>query len=237
MDIHSYDNVEEAFPIVKDLFENKWHTSFEYNYKDMIRFTGSDLPEDISSNSLFGAYVYYIMTLYDIVAYRSPRDILPMDIVAEAIEWDSNGGQCIYLASLLYALFLEDKIVKEDQMVFCQGMYMHMCREDFPMGFLLGGEHSGLHAWIEVKGAVVDISIRQEEDFFDFKDEPYIMGKVPDGLTMMGYKETKDVAKRYCRDAAKKANTYYLEWLNKHRIAAHENFLKYLENELRSAKG
>lgn len=237
MEMSGYNDKSEALELAKTWFKDNWKTSSDYQISDPKTFKGAPLPEELRKNVHFKSGIYYISFLYEIVsAYRKHDPLIPDSIIKELFWWEKRGGQCIYLSALLYALFLEGRVAKEQDMQFCQGVHMHKCREDNPIGLMMGKEHAGLHAWITVKDAVIDISIRQEELFFDFKGTPIVAGEAPEGLNYYGFVETKDVAKGYCRDSAKEAGTYYLDWIKEHRLVASKVYSDFLEKRINEFK-
>lgn len=93
------------------------------------------------------------------------------------------------------------------------------------LGQFLGKTQYELHVWLELRGAILDIAIKQEEQFFEFKEKPFITGKVPEGLELIGYREVTKTAKDYARTAAKSNGMKYNDWIAMHSRAATKAYL------------
>jgi hypothetical protein len=173
---------------------------------------GKDLKPSIVTQSQFVPIWTYIEELYmDLYNYK-----LKMKWIDEIQHWEEKGGLCIMLSVLTYALFQKTGVANEQEMRFVQGYYQHKSRTDSWIVSMLPQNHIGLHAWITIQGAVVDISIRQEEQFFDFGSTPFIAGKVPEGMTMTGFSEPKKTVNKYIELFAKKAKLSPEQWLDRH---------------------
>lgn len=230
MFIKTGDN-QEALDWIITEFEQNWIVGLDYREENPISFKGKELSEDIKRDAFFQKNIFYIRKLYSFISYEEDGEELPIFAKKEITRWEHNGGQCIYLSALLYSLLLHDKVADAASMCLCQGYYNHMCREDNLLGMMMGKEHRGLHAWLELNEAVIDISIRQEENFFDFKGRPIILGEVPEGLSLIGYKETHKTAKDYGRTIAREGGTVYLEWIKDHSLAASRLFLDFMKRK------
>lgn len=220
------DNVEEK---VLTFFEEKWKTTFRDNHKTLKKFKGSKYDSSyLLKQPLVYHFTMYIRDIYYYITHVNTIGEIPKHVKNEIAEYERKGGQCIYLSVLLYNM-LHRKGIGNGSLKYCQGYYSHRCREDNPLGRLLGEYHMGLHAWVELNHSVIDISIKQEDTFFDFKDEEFIFGEVPEGLRFIGYEETHIVAKEYARDIAKFSEMNYFEWIDSHIQAAINNSEVYLE--------
>jgi hypothetical protein len=220
------DSTDEAMlEKIIERYNNDWLVGFNYSKATPIYFAGMDLDESIKRNPFFQKNIYYIMHLYEYTSYQDQGEKLPDFAKKEMTHWEQIGGQCIYLSALMYCLLVHDKVVHETEINLCQGLYKHKCREDNPLGMLFGEEHKGLHCWLEVKDAIIDVSIRQEEAFFDFKGSPLVIGKLPEGLSFIGFRETRKTAKDYGRKIAKENGHKYQEWIAAHSVAATKLFL------------
>lgn len=218
--IFQIESKEEIF----NYFNTHRITSFDYENGTPESFKGSMLDDDLARNPFLQKNLYYIMNIQDYIQYPKGNE-LPEMTVKEATRWDKDGGQCIYLSALLYCLLVNDKVVSPEDIHLCQGYYEHDCREDNLIGMMMGETHVGLHAWLELKGSIIDISIAQEHEFFDFKDKPFILGEVPEGMNLIGFRETNNTAKNYCRRIAKESGTVYLDWIKFHSQTATNMFL------------
>lgn len=229
MEIHNINDLESGMQLVKSMYKEKFITSFDYESKEMERFYGVKPNESLLKNIDFISNLSYIGFLFEIIGEWSfAKTDLPKPLANELLEWEQDGGQCIYLSFLLYALLRHDGI-SDSNITYCQGMYWHKCREDNPMAKVFGENHSGLHAWLEVKGAIVDISIGQEEEFFDFRGPAIVLGELPSGLDYYGFREAKSTPKEYARKAARKMGKTYVEWVSTHKREALKRYIDHLE--------
>lgn len=222
--LYTQDEDVDSLDWVIRKFEEDWIVGLDYKKETPISFKGEELSGDIKRDAFFQKNIFYIMELYSYVSYEKDGAELPIFAKKEITRWEQKGGQCIYLSALLYSLLLHDKVADATSMSLCQCYYAHMYRADNPLGMMMGKEHRGLHAWLELNNGVIDISIRQEEYFFDFKGQPIIIGKVPEGLSLIGYKETHKTAKDYGRMIAREGEAVYLDWIKNHSLAASRLF-------------
>ncbi|BFH15222.1 hypothetical protein J6TS7_34080 [Paenibacillus dendritiformis] len=77
---------------------------------------------------------------------------------------------------------------------------------------------------------MIDISIGQEAHFFDFKRAPWIIGKVPNGMSLVSYREDRKTVKEYGRLIARQSGLVYLDWIKKHDLEASSLFLNFLNS-------
>lgn len=223
-------DLEDGIKKVSKMFGEKWSTGFNYDKAEPIFFKGNPLDYSILRNAFFQKNLYYISRLFEFIDFHKSYDGEDLSELEkkEMIKWEKNRGQCIYFSVLLYSLLVYDKVLHESEISYCQGMYKHDCRADNPLGrMIFGEEHAGLHAWIEANGGIIDISIGQEEQFFDFGEKPFILGEVPNGFDLVGFRETTKTVKDYARNIAKDAGMKYETWLQYHSINATKLFLKY----------
>lgn len=219
---------------ILDFFNTDWISSFDYTAGTTTTFKGSTLNKDLARNPFFHKNLHYVMDIQNYIQdfMARPRDSkLPKMTLDEITTWERNGGQCIYLSALLCELLLYDKVVSPDDIYLCQGYYKHECREDNAIGMLMGKTHIGLHAWLEIKGSIVDISIAQEDQFFDFKGQPFILGEAPEGMDLIGFKEPRETAKNYCRKIARENGSVYLDWIKMHSQSSTRRFLEMMKNK------
>ncbi|MEC2129338.1 hypothetical protein P9G84_10195 [Brevibacillus centrosporus] len=214
--MHSEDNDRTKEKIV-ETFLDRWITGYDYRKATPESFKGKDIPAHIANHPMFYASIIYMETLYKAVTHGDFDDIDQV-VKDELISWESKGGQCIYLSTLLYMLLLYHELGTENNLSYVQGYYIHLLREEYRSlkVQILPPVHGGLHAWIVLDGSVMDISIRQEEDFFDFQGKPFILGKVPEGLNLYGYREVRKTPKSYARMIAKGSGMKVEDWVQNH---------------------
>jgi hypothetical protein len=128
---------------------------------------------------------------------------------------------------------MEFEVLKENQLYLVQGYYRHDAREDNPFATLFGSSQAGVHAWLNIKDAVYDLSIGQEKTVFDFKGTPFILGKVPEGMDLRGFVEPRKVVKEYQEKFAKAQNMSIREWTLQHKLL----FVDFAEKEIEEQYG
>lgn len=248
--ISSVDNDRTKEAIV-ERFLDRWITGYDYRKATPETFYGKDIPAHIADHPMFYASIIYVETLYRQAMLRhscennesewmnqaetnGELDDIDQVVKDELISWENKGGQCIYLSTLLYMLLLYHELGTENSLSYVQGYYIHLLREEYRSlkVQIWPPVHSGLHAWIELDGSVMDISIRQEEDFFDFQGKPYILGKVPEGLQLYGYREVRKTPKSYARMIAKGSGMKLEDWVQHHVSASLRIATKFLQSRM-----
>lgn len=211
--------------MMAESFKEKWKTGFNYSKATPVHFLGESLGE-LEKSPMLQKNIYYCLLLYQYSAYLDKGEDLNDIAKKEVTKWECDGGLCIYLSALLYSLLIHDKLCNENEIRYCQGLYRHECRTDNILGQFFGKNQYGLHAWLELNsGAILDIAIKQEEQFFEFKERPYITGKVPEGLELIGFREVTKTAKDYARMAAKSSGMKYNDWIDMHSREATKAYL------------
>lgn len=221
--------IDEIIDYTSKSFMEKWKTSFDYTKVKPKEFKSLPINNDILSNTHFHAYIMYIMTLFDTILTGDTFGIESW-IIKEREEWEIKGGSCIYFSVLLYALLLDEGLGCKDCMKLVQGFFKHDIREDYPSFYPWNGQHSGLHAWIALEGAVIDIAINQQHPFFDFKNMPCVIGNIPDGLLYMGYEENINTVAYYLEEILKFSKKPLDLWILDHKINALNVMTKYIKS-------
>lgn len=232
LDIMQSDNPDEVIPYIQNKFTETWITGFNYKQREPVRITETEqLNPDLISDYKFHSALYYTALLFDATLYDAPMYFSDENkwIIDEVNYWENKGGLCIYLSALLYMLLLDSKLLTEKDMSFCQGYYFHKLRDDFPEFMRLWENHYGLHSWLMIGNSVVDVSIRQEFQTFDFKGKDIVVGKLPEGMDFYGYREVSRTPKKYARLFASTVGMKHELWLLKHRKACLELYLKSLK--------
>lgn len=211
----------ESFPIEKvieftaERFKKEYKTSYEYTKDNIISYSSKELNKILESESSFAVSINYISTLFDYLLTGNTHDI-SNDVLDEVTEWEIKGASCTYFSVLLYYLITIQNVACKDCVKLVQGFYRHEIRNDYPTFYPWAGQHNGIHSWITIQNSIIDIAIKQQERFFDFKGKPYVMGEIPEGLIYMGWEESKDTALLYLNDILKFSKKNLHEWFNMH---------------------
>lgn len=199
---------------------DNWKTSYDYTKCVPKEFKSVDIDEKLSSNIDFFININYINKLFRYLLYGESNKLIKEWVIKEVDEWEIMGGNCIYLSVLLYSLFKHDKIGCHSCVKYVQGFFRHEIRKDYPSFYPWSGQHNGLHAWLTVNGAIIDIAIMQQYPFFDFKNNPFILGNIPEGLIYMGYEESEKTVMEYVKDILDFSKKHYDLWICEHRLIA-----------------
>jgi hypothetical protein len=219
---------KELGAFTASILKKEWITKVK-NGNDFTDFYGSEIPMETLKNPFFQFITRYIGSMFDDTEFNS-FDHRTM-ATEEIVKSDHDGGLCIYMSVLAYTLFMEFEVFKENQLYLVQGYYQHDAREDNPFATIFGSNQAGVHAWLNIKNAVYDLSIGQEKSVFDFKGTPFILGKVPEGMTFRGYIEPRKVVKDYQEKYSKAQGMTFKEWALQHKLLFVEFAEKKLKNE------
>lgn len=250
MEMKQFDDPATVPADVYDIIKSKFIAGFDYTLEPATRFLGDKLPAEFVHESKLAKLemcVTYIMHLFSAVKDWDFSEIGDDVIKAEVKRWETKGGQCIYFSVLLHMLLVEEGVVPADRLSLVQGWYEHDIDVNYAglLAQMMGHRHFGMHCWLTLDDAVIDVSIRQEERFFEFKGGgPLIVGEVPDGLEMRGWVESSKTIDRYMKRFAIKCEMDLNRWKLMHRkeavrvalveserqIASLEQDLKELEN-------
>jgi hypothetical protein len=223
-------------PTIKEIIEctynnvsKYWKVSYNYTEVKPIYFGSKPLKKEYKLNVNFIKYSFYI---HQIASYTLPIsiNIISYDekLHNEILRVDEEGSYCIYASVLLYLLLGE---LAEKDCYLVQGFYRYNLREDFPSDLLPFSKiQMGFHAFLEYHGSIIDLCLYPQNMYhFDFKDKQMIMGIIPSGMQLVGFRETKDIVFEYAKDYAKAMNMTLDEWLDFHKRKADECLNKSLQ--------
>jgi len=211
--------IEDMIAFIKKSYSENWKTGYDYSNIEPKEFKSMNIDSRFSKEIYAPVFISYI---YKLFRYLSTGNSDGIDewAIKEFEEWEIKGGNCIYLSVLLYSLLRHGCKICPDCIKYVQGFYRHEIRSDYPSFLPWNGQHNGLHAWITVNGAIIDISIMQQELFFDFKHNLMVFGEIPEGLIYMGFEETDDTVKSYLKDILEFSKMPYELWIRKHQLNA-----------------
>jgi len=78
------------------------------------------------------------------------------------------------------------------------------------------GQHNCFHTWVTLNDAIIDVSIKQQYPFFDFKGKPFVFGEIPKGLIYMGWEESTETINRYTSEITEFSKMTLTDWLKHH---------------------
>lgn len=212
---------------IDKLVKRKWVQSKTYTPDDFVVFSSKEIAPAILESPLFIKNVLYVDNLYRTLSKVQYYDISKR-IEDEISQWDDDGGLCIYLSVVMYWLFFFDKLCKKENMNLVQGFVRYppspFAKMFNPSDTLL----TSFHSWLSVNDCVIDLSIRQEAGFFDFKNSsPIILGKLPEDLIMKGIKEPENTVLVYTAKILNKYNMDFTDWLKEHVTESYNVITKY----------
>lgn len=212
-------NMGQATALIMKELKTTYRTSAKHE-KDWSVYKGKVFPPEILMSKKFQLITGY--------GYELCRHMLPSgedkheineDALKEAWHWTKMGAMCIHNSVILYTLMLELGVFTPTSLHFVQGFYHHKTKEDNLMAQMLSKSHTSVHAWLVVRGSVIDMTIQQEKDFFDFTTDegnyPFIIGKVNDGILLKGQNEPKKIVDAYIEDFAKYLGLSKEEWIER----------------------
>jgi len=218
---------------VVNYIRKNWHSRIK-NEKELTAYKGKDLEASIKKNPEFMKTVMYIAELFESSEWNNRAVKLPTfheKIRKELVKWEENGELCLYLSVACYALLEKSQVFNDREMKLIQGYFLHKPDTDNALARMMGDTHVGIHAWISIKGSVLDLSIGQERDFFNFNEVAVVMGKVPEGMTFKGYQEPKKVLQKHIQKYAKFAELSEEEWRQLHLNESNKKFAEFLQEE------
>lgn len=143
---------------------------------------------------------------------------LPKHLEEEVSYWEKEHGYCVYISILFYTLMekLEPKKVKS--IAYYQGF--SDIETSNPMArMIFGARQVGFHSWLTYDNKVLDLTAHQyvHSVKFDF-DNPYnfLMGNLPEGFRLAGFKETAQTINQYQEMFANQAQLSVEEWIQRH---------------------
>lgn len=213
---HEELSIQQKITHVMDTVKNKWFHSYPYTESNAIEFTAKS-PSSLEDSEFFRMHAFYINLLF-LSLTESNSLIENKDALEEVAYWDSKGGLCIYLSILLYALLLEDKVTNRHDLRYIQGFTFYQSTN--PLWKMLSLETSMLnfHSWLSYKNSVLDFSIGQEQGFIQLGHRSYIIGDIPESITMVGWKESQDIVEKYVKLFADKQGVSKNQWILKHKL-------------------
>lgn len=193
------------------LYDNGWQTSYDYlKYQPKI-FSSKPL---VTPKGTMRDLVKYIDYCYLLSRNSHQKD--------EASRYSKNRGLSIYTSVVLYWLLSFWGVVDERKLKYYQGYFRYKTKGDDA-----GSSpryRAGMHAWLSYQDSVIDVTIWQQENFFDFKKRgfnlPAILGDLPDGLGLVGFEEYSSLVKDYARGFAKDSGMTFYDWIDYHRQQA-----------------
>jgi len=210
-------NREDIIRLIDISFE-RFNKSYHYETGREIESKSKALPEKFINNKTFMQHIHYGQTLA--LSYLNDNfNELDTKLKNEITAAEEEGGLCIYVSIVLYCLLIESRLVNIKDIDYMQGYYKHELRKDFPLFIPFGKNHLGLHSFLKVKGSTIDVCIvPQEQMFFDFGDEDIILGNIPDGLELIGFKESFGTVMEYVKKYTEKADLTYNQWIRYHQL-------------------
>lgn len=194
--------IQEMGKASLELINEMYQTSYDYKIEDMKRYQ--------SNFKFMPPFLGYIHNLMDLVYSRRFETHLAGKIgKEEVLKADSEGELCVYL-SILHKCLMKEVGIESN---FIQGFFHHKLRKDFPSFIPFGKNQQGNHAWLTVGKLVIDVSIRQQERFYDFKEMPYFLGQVPKNFGLYGWEDNKVVEKYVDKF---RGNKSYDRWIKEH---------------------
>lgn len=192
------------------LHQNGWNTSFNYLTCNPKKYFSKALDLSPGAEPEFAKYVDY--------CYLLSNNFTDGD---EAARYGDNHGLSIYFSVLLYWLLVHFGVVRENGLKFCQGYFSYKIDKPLPSPPRF---RAGVHAWLCYYRSVIDVTIWQQKDHFDFAkrgfETPIIVGEIPQDLTFFGFEEEKYLIKEYARQFARESGHTFHDWLYFHRRQA-----------------
>jgi len=189
------------------LYKFGWKTTVNYTLFRPRKFFRKPLLIPEGNTSDFRKYIDY--------CYLLCKNFNEAD---EAARYSDKFGTGIYFSTVLYWLLVFYGVVNEKKLRFCQGYFCYK-RDDHPSRY-----RAGLHAWLSHNGSVIDTTIWQQRDHFDFEKRgfpvPVIAGDIPQGLKLTGFEEDKNLVKEYARRFARDSGLTFYDWVKHHKQQA-----------------
>lgn len=182
-----------------------WKTSFNYLTFKPKHFFSKPLIIPERSRLDFSKYVEYCFLLSN--TFTDKDDVA---------KYKNNYGTSIYFSAVLYWLLIHYGVLSEKGLKFCQGYYRYKTKDGSKF-------RAGMHTWLTFYGSVIDVTIWQEQDNFDFNNSAHtsiIAGNIPKGLNLAGFEEDKSLIKEYARRFAKDSGFTFHDWLSLHKHQA-----------------
>lgn len=188
------------------------------NVKDLEVFQGKEIESQVKKNPSYIKVILYVKELFEASGYVEASFLKHKTLkpAHELREWEHKGEICLYLSVVAYVLFEKLGVFSDKEMKLVQGYFLHEVQKENVLAYAMGRIHVSVHAWLSIKGSVIDLSIGQERDFFDFEEEDIITGIVPEKLTLKGFGEPKKVVQKHLKRYVNFANMQEEEWVEMH---------------------
>ena len=209
----------------------QWITSYDYSNINPMEYKSKHLLESKKRNFEYASSIIYVQTISECIEFCK-TDTLDKQAAEEALKWDDEEMLCVYTSVLLWCLLYENGVFSANEMKLAQGYFTHINQGILETLGVFGDVPSyklGLHAWVEVSGSVIDLSIVQEQSTFRFHGIPSIIEEIPAGMELTGWEEGKETVKRYARQIAKEQNMKYYDWINYHKLQAEKMIVGHLK--------
>lgn len=198
--------------------KKNWDSKIRNN-KEFDTYKGKTLKKEVVRHPNFIKVLIYIGELFQASEWdqrASKFKEFDERIGKELTKWEKEGELCLHLTVISYSLFEKYGVLTDKEMKLVQGYYFHEARKDSPLAMALANIHIGIHSWLSVGGAVIDLTIGQEREFFDFQGMDMIVGEVPEGMTLKGFQEPKKVVSKHIKRYASFLNMTVEEYIDFH---------------------
>lgn len=212
------DSVEEINQFILPKLNDSF-CSYDYAQTHVKRRRGMKFPEVSSKNLHLRNILLYCNIIARSVVIND--DISISDTVYNEIKhWDTEGKYCYFLSVLAACLLYEEGIFCVEQLSLLKGFYRYATDNPFLTEFTNIKTSSGLHAWLEIDGSILDFAISVTESGFITFETPFVIGFAPKNIEYWGYSEPFNTIKKYARHFAKYAKMNYYDWIAFHRKTA-----------------
>lgn len=219
---------EERIEHVQETVLSKWVQSYVYHKGNAVDFQSTP-PPSAKQEGLFQIYLFYMTLLFEELLHRESTFITDTTIKEELSHWDDEGGLCIYMSVLLYGLIEQDDVLDVDDLMLVQGYNAYQSNNPFVQAIFNNPEFINFHVWLSYKGSVIDISVAQERESYQFEGKEYILGEIPEGFKMVGFIETKETVHKYMENFSSRIGMSVNEWLLFHKTHGLKSVKKALE--------
>jgi hypothetical protein len=206
------DEINHVMNTVKD----RWFYSYPYTLSSVVEFAPKEATT-LQNQEMFKVHALYLNMLYRSLT-KEDSIIKNEEIIKEVSYWDSKGGLCIYMSVVMYSLLLEDKIANRNDLRYIQGFTTYQSTDPFWQLVSVNTKMLNFHAWLSYKGSVLDFSIGQERGNINLGDKDYLIGDIPEGMKMIGFKESHKTVQKYVKLFADNRKMNEKEWVLEHKL-------------------
>lgn len=210
---------KELISFVNTFYNKNWIRGNSYTKQKPNLMESKTLPDIVKTKEMAIALYY----LHQLVKSSDTNNFSTLDNIDTMVGnelryWEDKGGYCIYVSILAYALFTRNHILSPSDISYFQGYYDFKLREDFPSFIPFPERQLGIHAWLVVKGSVLDFTANQNKTVFDFKftDLEMVLGEFPKGYNLYGFKESEKTIEGYYKLFSEHIGLSVEEWLERH---------------------